>query len=136
MNVEVELFCEKGTGAYCCHVPSLLCTHILCFHCMLQNGAIADIGKSAIKQTQKPQAGGLFSDDEDAQVRVSSLRKIYSDRCMFRLLYIRVCFPQVFSSTSKSQTKPEPTSQTKNSKAPLSLFDDEEEEVGENMSCT
>ncbi|XP_029030816.1 WASH complex subunit 2 isoform X2 [Betta splendens] len=64
-------------------------------------GATPDTGKSAIKQIQIRQTGGLFSDDEDAQV---------------------------FSTTSKSQAKPEPTSQNKSSKAPLSLFDDEEEE--------
>ncbi|XP_008277986.1 WASH complex subunit FAM21 isoform X2 [Stegastes partitus] len=66
-----------------------------------ENGPAADVGKAAVKQTQKPQTRGLFSDDEDSQV-----------------------FPNI----PKSQSKPEPTSQGKSSKAPLSLFDDEEEE--------
>ncbi|XP_030298012.1 WASH complex subunit 2 isoform X3 [Sparus aurata] len=66
-----------------------------------ENGPAPDAGKAGVKQTQKPQTGGLFSDDEDTQV---------------------------FPTISKSQSKPEPTSQSKTSKAPLSLFDDEEEE--------
>ncbi|GLD65051.1 SMC5-SMC6 complex localization factor protein 2-like isoform X3, partial [Lates japonicus] len=66
-----------------------------------ENGPAPDVGKAAVKQTQKPQSRGLFSDDEDTQI---------------------------FPTIPKSQSKPEPTSQSKTSKAPLSLFDDEEEE--------
>ncbi|XP_035518973.1 WASH complex subunit 2 isoform X1 [Morone saxatilis] len=66
-----------------------------------ENGSAPDVGKAAVKQTQKPQTRGLFSDDEDTQG---------------------------FPTTPKSQSKPEPISQSKTSKAPLSLFDDEEEE--------
>uniref|UniRef100_UPI0037E78F96 WASH complex subunit 2 isoform X2 n=1 Tax=Semicossyphus pulcher TaxID=241346 RepID=UPI0037E78F96 len=66
-----------------------------------ENGAAPDAGKAAVKQTQKPQTRGLFSDDEDTPG---------------------------FPTIPKSQSKPEPTSQSKTSKAPLSLFDDEEEE--------
>ncbi|XP_045926853.1 WASH complex subunit 2 isoform X1 [Micropterus dolomieu] len=62
-----------------------------------KNGPAPDPGKV----TQKAQAKGLFSDDEDTPG-----------------------FPNI----PKSQSKPEPTSQAKTSKAPLSLFDDEEEE--------
>lgn len=40
-----------------------------------------------------------------------------------------MCLLQIFPTIPKSQSKPEPTSQSKTSKAPLSLFDDEEEEV-------
>ncbi|XP_028278973.1 WASH complex subunit 2 isoform X3 [Parambassis ranga] len=65
-----------------------------------ENGPAPDV-KPDVKQTQKPQTRGLFSDDEDTQV-----------------------FPAII----KSQSKPEPTTQIKSSKAPLSLFDDEEEE--------
>ncbi|XP_073337472.1 WASH complex subunit 2 isoform X2 [Pagrus major] len=65
-----------------------------------ENGPAPDAGKAAVKQTHKPQTRGLFSDDEDTQV---------------------------FPTITKSQSKPEPTSQSKTSKA-LSLFDDEEEE--------
>ncbi|XP_070696786.1 WASH complex subunit 2 [Pempheris klunzingeri] len=64
-----------------------------------ENGPAPDAEKAAVKQTQKPQSRGLFSDDEDTQG---------------------------FPTIPKSQSKPEPTSKT--SKAPLSLFDDEEEE--------
>ncbi|KAK2824303.1 hypothetical protein Q5P01_021478 [Channa striata] len=64
-------------------------------------GSAPDVGKSAIKQNEKSQTRGLFSDDEDAQV---------------------------FPANPKTDAKPEPTSQSKTSKAPLSLFDDEEEE--------
>lgn len=39
------------------------------------------------------------------------------------------CLPQVFSTNIKSQSKPETTGQSKPAKAPLSLFDDEDEEV-------
>ncbi|XP_041645615.1 WASH complex subunit 2C isoform X2 [Cheilinus undulatus] len=66
-----------------------------------ENGAPPDVGKAAVKSTQKPQTRGLFSDDEDT-----------------------LGFPAI----PKSQSKPEPTNQSKTSKAPLSLFDDEEEE--------
>ncbi|KAL6101862.1 washc2c [Pungitius sinensis] len=66
----------------------------------MENGAAADHAKAAVKQTQKPQMRGLFSDDEDTQ-----------------------------GSPIKSQPKPEPTSQGQTSKAPLSLFDDEEEDL-------
>ncbi|KAM9344686.1 WASH complex subunit 2 [Symphorus nematophorus] len=66
-----------------------------------ENGPAPDSAKAAVKQTQKPQTRGLFSDDEDTQA---------------------------FPAIPKSQSKPEPTSQGKTSKAPLSLFDDEEEE--------
>nr|XP_046258221.1 WASH complex subunit 2 isoform X3 [Scatophagus argus] len=66
-----------------------------------ENGPAPDAGKAAVKQTQKPQTRGLFSDDEDTQG---------------------------FLAIPQSQSKPEPKSQDKTSKAPLSLFDDEEEE--------
>ncbi|KAF0027483.1 hypothetical protein F2P81_020224 [Scophthalmus maximus] len=66
-----------------------------------KNGPTPDVGKAAVKATQKPQTRGLFSDDEDTQV---------------------------FPTIPRSQSKPEPTSQSKTSKAPSSLFDDEEEE--------
>ncbi|XP_078129951.1 WASH complex subunit 2 isoform X6 [Sander vitreus] len=66
-----------------------------------ENGPAPDAAKAAVKQTQKPQTRGLFSDDEDTQGS---------------------------PAIPKSQSKPEPTSQGKTSKAPLSLFDDEEEE--------
>ncbi|KAF7650000.1 hypothetical protein LDENG_00132330 [Lucifuga dentata] len=66
-----------------------------------ENGLAPDVGKTTTNQTQKAQSRGLFSDDEDAQI---------------------------FPSIPKSQSKPEPTSQGKISKAPVSLFDDEEEE--------
>ncbi|XP_044228877.1 WASH complex subunit 2 isoform X4 [Thunnus albacares] len=66
-----------------------------------ENGPAPDMGKAAVKQTQKPQTRGLFSDDEDTQV---------------------------FPTIPKSQSKPEPTSQGKMGKASLTLFDDEEEE--------
>lgn len=66
-----------------------------------KNGPAPDMGKAAVKQTQKPQTRGLFSDDEDTQV---------------------------FPTIPKSQSKPEPTSQGKMGKASLTLFDDEEEE--------
>ncbi|XP_044069707.1 WASH complex subunit 2 isoform X2 [Siniperca chuatsi] len=67
----------------------------------VENGPAPDAGKAAVKQTQKPQTRGLFSDDEDTPG---------------------------FPTIPKSQSKPEPTSLGKTSKAPLSLFDDEEEE--------
>ncbi|XP_070771626.1 WASH complex subunit 2 [Enoplosus armatus] len=66
-----------------------------------ENEPAPDAGKAAVKQTQKPQIRGLFSDDEDTPG---------------------------FPTIPKSQSKPEPTSQGKTSKASLSLFDDEEEE--------
>ncbi|XP_070833544.1 WASH complex subunit 2C isoform X1 [Chaetodon trifascialis] len=66
-----------------------------------ENGPAATAGKAAVKQPQKPQTRGLFSDDEDTEG---------------------------FPTIPKSQSKPEPTSLGKTSKAPLSLFDDEEEE--------
>ncbi|XP_042357922.1 WASH complex subunit 2 isoform X2 [Plectropomus leopardus] len=66
-----------------------------------ENGPAADAAKAAVKQTPKPQTRGLFSDDEDTQEP---------------------------PTIPKSQSKPEPKSQGKTSKAPLSLFDDEEEE--------
>ncbi|XP_047459603.1 WASH complex subunit 2 isoform X2 [Mugil cephalus] len=66
-----------------------------------ENGPVPDVGKAAAKETQKPQTGSLFSDDEDTQV-----------------------FPNI----PKSQSMTEPASKGKASKAPLSLFDDEEEE--------
>ncbi|XP_067375929.1 WASH complex subunit 2 isoform X2 [Channa argus] len=66
-----------------------------------ENGPAPDVEKSVIKQNEKPQTSGLFSDDEDTQV---------------------------FPATSKSQSKPKPATQSQTSKAPLSLFDDEEEE--------
>ncbi|XP_056251880.1 LOW QUALITY PROTEIN: WASH complex subunit 2 [Seriola aureovittata] len=65
-----------------------------------ENGPVLDVVKATVKQTQKPQTRGLFSDDEDTQV---------------------------FPTIPKSQSKPEFTSQSKVSKA-VSLFDDEEEE--------
>ncbi|XP_054456135.1 WASH complex subunit 2 isoform X2 [Anoplopoma fimbria] len=67
----------------------------------VENGPAPDAAKAAVKQTKKPQTRGLFSDDEDTQGS-----------------------PVI----PKSQSKPEPTSQGKTSKAPLSLFVDEEEE--------
>lgn len=40
---------------------------------VFQNGPTQDVGKAAVKQPQKPQTRGLFSDDdEDAQVKLSS----------------------------------------------------------------
>ncbi|XP_068597002.1 WASH complex subunit 2 [Brachionichthys hirsutus] len=66
-----------------------------------ENGSAPDAGKTAVEQTRIPQTRGLFSDDEDA-----------------------LGFPTI----PKSQSKPESTSQGKPSKAPVSLFDDEEEE--------
>ncbi|XP_029962354.1 WASH complex subunit 2 isoform X2 [Salarias fasciatus] len=65
-----------------------------------ENGPPPDVGPAAVK-THVPVTKGLFSDDEDIQV---------------------------FPTIPKSQSKPEPTSQRKSSKATLSLFDDEEEE--------
>lgn len=38
---------------------------------MFQNGPARDVVKAAVKQPQKPQTRGLFSDDEDAQVKHS-----------------------------------------------------------------
>uniref|UniRef100_A0A8C7QZY8 FAM21/CAPZIP domain-containing protein n=1 Tax=Oncorhynchus mykiss TaxID=8022 RepID=A0A8C7QZY8_ONCMY len=66
-----------------------------------ENGPPPDVVKTPTKQTEKPQAKSLFSDDEDSQI---------------------------FQTIPKSQSKPEPTTQSKASKAPLSIFDDEEEE--------
>ncbi|XP_059215596.1 WASH complex subunit 2 isoform X2 [Centropristis striata] len=66
-----------------------------------ENGPAADAVKSAVKQTPKAQTRGLFSDDEDTQGS---------------------------PTIPKSQSKPEPASLGKSSKAHLSLFDDEEEE--------
>ncbi|KAJ8248588.1 hypothetical protein GJAV_G00243600 [Gymnothorax javanicus] len=60
-----------------------------------------DVAKPSPKPTVKAQSRGLFSDDEDAQL---------------------------FPSTAKPQTRPEPSVQGKPSKAALSIFDDEEEE--------
>lgn len=40
---------------------------------IFQNGPTQDVGKVVVKQPQKPQTRGLFSDDdEDAQVKLSS----------------------------------------------------------------
>lgn len=39
---------------------------------IFQNGPAQDVGKAAVKQPQKPQTRGLFSDDEDVQVKLSS----------------------------------------------------------------
>lgn len=39
--------------------------------CASQNGPAPDAGKAAVRQTQKPQTGSLFSDDEDIQVKLS-----------------------------------------------------------------
>lgn len=39
---------------------------------IFQNGPNPDVGKTAVKQPQKPQTRGLFSDDEDAQVKPSN----------------------------------------------------------------
>ncbi|KAL7383544.1 hypothetical protein ABVT39_013014 [Epinephelus coioides] len=66
-----------------------------------ENGPAPDAVKTVVKQPQKPQTRGLFSDDEDIQES---------------------------PTIPKSHSKPEPTSQGKTSKAPLSLFSDEEEE--------
>lgn len=67
-----------------------------------ENGLPPDVGSAAVKQPQKPQTRGLFSDDDEDT--------------------------QVFSTNIKSQSKPETTGQSKPAKAPLSLFDDEDEE--------
>ncbi|XP_064173801.1 WASH complex subunit 2A isoform X2 [Anguilla rostrata] len=64
------------------------------------------VAKPSPKPAVKPQSGGLFSDDEDTQI---------------------------FPSAAKSQTRPEPAVQSKPSKAPLSIFDDEE---GEDLFST
>ncbi|XP_028325021.1 WASH complex subunit 2 isoform X3 [Gouania willdenowi] len=66
-----------------------------------ENSSAPDFGPSSSKQNQKTETRGLFSDDEDAQV---------------------------FPTITKSQSNPESTNQSKTNKAPLSLFDDEEEE--------
>ncbi|XP_034040237.1 WASH complex subunit 2 isoform X2 [Thalassophryne amazonica] len=66
-----------------------------------ENGSPPAVGKAAVKPIQKPQARGLFSDDEDSEV---------------------------FPALSQNQSKLRPSSEAKISKAPLSLFDDEEEE--------
>ncbi|XP_034059646.1 WASH complex subunit 2 isoform X3 [Gymnodraco acuticeps] len=66
-----------------------------------ENGPAPDAPKSAVKPTIKPKSRGLFSDEEDIQES---------------------------PTIPRSQSKPELTSQSKTSKAPLSLFDDEEEE--------
>ncbi|XP_034537772.1 WASH complex subunit 2 isoform X2 [Notolabrus celidotus] len=66
-----------------------------------ENGAAPDVGKSAVKPSPKPQSRGLFSDDEDTPP---------------------------FPTLPKSQSKPEFSSQNKTGKAPLSFFDDEEDE--------
>ncbi|CAN9499800.1 unnamed protein product [Ophioblennius macclurei] len=65
-----------------------------------ENGPPPDVGQTVVK-THIPETRGLFSDDEDIQV---------------------------FPTIPKSQSKPEPTSLRKSSKAALTLFDDEEEE--------
>ncbi|XP_034407295.1 WASH complex subunit 2 isoform X2 [Cyclopterus lumpus] len=67
----------------------------------VKNGPAPDAAKAAVKQTQKPQTRGLFSDDEDTPGS---------------------------PAIPRSQSKPEFTSQAKTSKPLLSLFDDEEEE--------
>ncbi|KAF3842086.1 hypothetical protein F7725_024037 [Dissostichus mawsoni] len=66
-----------------------------------ENGPAPDAPKAAVKPTIKPKSRGLFSDEEDIQES---------------------------PTIPRSQSKPELTSQSKTSKAPLSLFDDEEEE--------
>ncbi|XP_010768204.1 WASH complex subunit FAM21 isoform X1 [Notothenia coriiceps] len=66
-----------------------------------ENGPAPDAPKAAVKPTIKPKSRGLFSDEEDIQKS---------------------------PTIPRSQSKPEFTSQSKTSKAPLSLFDDEEEE--------
>lgn len=38
--------------------------------CASQNGPAPDAGKAAVKQSQRPQTGSLFSDDEDIQVKL------------------------------------------------------------------
>ncbi|KAL0964594.1 hypothetical protein UPYG_G00326180 [Umbra pygmaea] len=65
------------------------------------NNPPPDKVKTPAKQPGKTQARGLFSDDEDAQI---------------------------FPTIPKSQSKPEPATQSKTSRPPLSIFDDEEEE--------
>ncbi|XP_068183938.1 WASH complex subunit 2 isoform X2 [Antennarius striatus] len=66
-----------------------------------ESDSAPDAGKAAVKQTPISQTSGLFSDDEDTPG---------------------------FLTIPKSQSKPEATSLGKPSKAPVSLFDDEEEE--------
>ncbi|XP_031434739.1 WASH complex subunit 2 isoform X3 [Clupea harengus] len=67
-----------------------------------ENEPPVDIKPAASKPLEKKaQSRGLFSDDEDSQI---------------------------FPSMTKSQSKPEPTTQAKLSKAAPSIFDDEDEE--------
>ncbi|XP_063047847.1 WASH complex subunit 2 isoform X2 [Engraulis encrasicolus] len=68
-----------------------------------ENEPPMDIKPAAVTKPveKKAQSRGLFSDDEDSQI---------------------------FPSMTKSQSKPEPTTQVKTSKAASSIFDDEEEE--------
>ncbi|XP_076020245.1 WASH complex subunit 2A isoform X2 [Genypterus blacodes] len=66
-----------------------------------ENGSAPDVGKPPFAQSHKHQSRGLFSDDEDAEV-----------------------LPRI----PKSESQPELSSQGKINKAPLTLFDDEEEE--------
>ncbi|XP_019903148.2 WASH complex subunit 2 isoform X2 [Esox lucius] len=63
-----------------------------------ENDPAHSVVKNPARPTEKPKTRSLFSDDEDSQI---------------------------FPAIPKSQSKPEPTTQ---SKAPLSIFDDEEEE--------
>lgn len=93
---------------------------------IFQNGPNPEVGKTAVKQPQKPQTRGLFSDDEDVQVKPSNEKVNTVD--IVRMI-VRVCLFQVFPAIPKSRSKPEPTSQGKTSKAASLLFDDEEEEV-------
>ncbi|XP_035028958.1 WASH complex subunit 2 isoform X3 [Hippoglossus stenolepis] len=68
-----------------------------------ENGPTPDVGKTAVKPSPNPKTRGLFSDDDDEDTKV-------------------------FPTIPRSQSKPEPTSQTKTNKTTLSFFDDEEEE--------
>ncbi|XP_060943097.1 WASH complex subunit 2 isoform X2 [Limanda limanda] len=67
-----------------------------------ENGPTPDVGKTTVKPFLNPKTRGLFSDDEEDT--------------------------QVFPTIPRSQSKPEPTSQSKTNKTTLSFFDDEEEE--------
>ncbi|XP_062256903.1 WASH complex subunit 2 isoform X2 [Platichthys flesus] len=67
-----------------------------------ENGPTPDVGKTAVKPSPIPKTRGLFSDDEEDT--------------------------QVFPTIPRSQSKPEPISQSKTNKTTLSFFDDDEEE--------
>lgn len=101
---------QKGLIQFCLDYtcPALLLTELNFLFCapvfyikcsssfsVFQNGPAPITGKSATKQ--KPQTRSLFSDDEDAQVRLSALEKLITTIYIFLLynFYLYMYLPSI-----------------------------------------